>query len=158
MVVPDVTTIPILGLPQILLLDETTRLAQITTTTTTTKKAAKKPFLDFPEFLPTIKKRKPKPIKRFIPRQKFKPSLFGLEIGARIGKAPRLATGFGIRPVVISNPPPLSNARTNTPQGIPMKKLPTPRQFLTNTITYLGGTGIKPKRASKAMAKMGRLI
>jgi len=79
--------------------------------------------------------------KRAPPKLAYKPSLYGLELGARIRKAPRFVAGgvVGIRPMVI-----VPRARPSRAPVAPPRKRESAFGFLRRTAVFLGGTAKPP--------------
>ena len=79
--------------------------------------------------------------KRAPPKLAYKPSLYGMELGARIRKAPRFVAGgaFGIRPMVI-----VPRARPSRAPVAPPRKRESTFGFLRRTAVFLGGTAKPP--------------
>jgi hypothetical protein len=79
--------------------------------------------------------------KRAPPKLAYKPSLYGLELGARIRKAPRFVAGgvIGIRPMVIA-----PRARPSRAPIAPPRKRESAFGFLRRTAVFLGGTAKPP--------------
>jgi len=79
--------------------------------------------------------------KRAPPKLAYKPSLYGLELGARIRKAPRFVAGgvIGIRPMVI-----VPRARPIRAPTAPPRKRESAFGFLRRTAVFLGGTAKPP--------------
>jgi len=79
--------------------------------------------------------------KRAPPKVAYKPSLYGVELGARIRKAPRFVAGgvVGIRPMVI-----VPRARPSRAPVAPPRKRESAFGFLRRTAVFLGGTAKPP--------------
>lgn len=103
------------------------------------------PLPDDDLFPRRVKKKKKKlPRRRFEPR--FKPSLFGIEIGATIKKAPKFVGGAGvtgIRPIVIAPSAPRQPKRINRRSNLPkVMRNKSTMGFVRDTAVFLGGRQI----------------